>query len=163
MTADDLSSGDLIALISTINVNCEQPFTERLKQLMEQKGPDDDRIVCIIYDGIMHFSEAAASHLSLPSVILPTSSTATMLTYAAFPQLRQEGHIPVQDSAPEDMVPGLHPIRFKDLPLFHFGDLDSLFQLIARVQFKNLFCSHLEHHGLLGKPTIRTTPENTTS
>ncbi|KAK6927035.1 hypothetical protein RJ641_008754 [Dillenia turbinata] len=69
-----------------------QPFTEHLKQFMEQKGPDHDRIMCINYDGIKHFSEAAAHHLNLPSIIRRTSSTATILAYAAFPLLR-EGHI----------------------------------------------------------------------
>ncbi|KAL5747993.1 hypothetical protein ACOSQ2_025290 [Xanthoceras sorbifolium] len=59
----------------------------------------------------MYSVEAVAHSLKLPSIILRTSSPKSM-----------------------GMVPGLHPLRFKDLPVYDFKNEDTLLQLTATVR-----------------------------
>ncbi|VVA37851.1 PREDICTED: UDP-glycosyltransferase, partial [Prunus dulcis] len=72
-----------------------------------------------------------ANHLGLPSIILSTSSAANMLTYQEIPRLLKDGYIPIPDAMMLELVPGLEPLRFKDLPITNFRDLDDLPQLIV--------------------------------
>lgn len=92
----DISSGDVIAMVSIINVNCEAPLRELLAQMMERQDKHGEIIACIIYDGVMYFSEAVANHLKVPSIIVRTSSAGTGLAQTAIPRLRAEGYIPLQ-------------------------------------------------------------------
>ncbi|XP_059625233.1 UDP-glucose iridoid glucosyltransferase-like [Cornus florida] len=134
LTVTNTSSGDLISLVKTLNINCEVPFQECLAQMMDQNQDQHGKVACIIYDTLMYFSEAVANHLKLPSIVLRTSGAYSGLAYRAILQLQAEGlHIPIQDSVLQDLVPGLHPLRFKDLPLSNFGPLENLLQLVAIV------------------------------
>ncbi|KAA8549335.1 hypothetical protein F0562_001019 [Nyssa sinensis] len=126
----DAATMDFMALITALNANSEVPLRERLSPMMKQEE-QNDRIACIIYDAIMYKTEAVANHLKIPSIVLETGSAATLLTYAAVPRLQADGYIPLQDSMSQDLVPLLHPFRFKDLPIFNFPNLEALLQLLA--------------------------------
>ncbi|KAJ0083743.1 hypothetical protein Patl1_31330 [Pistacia atlantica] len=121
---------DFLAFMSSLNLNCRAPFQEFLSQMIG-KQEQQDELPCIIYDALMYFAEAVSSQLKLPSIILQTCSVTTMLTYFAYPRLQEEGYIPPQDSNSTELVPGLHLLRFKDLPSNTFDDLDPTLQLIA--------------------------------
>ncbi|CAL8999095.1 unnamed protein product [Prunus brigantina] len=99
---------------------------------MMEKEDQHSKIACIIYDEYMYFSEEVANHLGFPSIILSTSSAANMLTYQAIPRLLKDGYIPIPDAMMLELVPGLEPLRFKDLPITNFRDLDDLLQLIVK-------------------------------
>ncbi|XP_031270503.1 UDP-glycosyltransferase 76E1-like [Pistacia vera] len=105
-----------LAFMSSLNLNCRAPFQEFLSQMIG-KQEQQDELPCIIYDALMY--------------ILQTCSVTTMLTYFAYPRLQEEGYIPPQDSNSTELVPGLHLLRFKDLPSNTFDDLDPTLQLIA--------------------------------
>ncbi|KAJ0083357.1 hypothetical protein Patl1_31212 [Pistacia atlantica] len=77
------------------------------------------------------FAEAVACNLKLPSIMLRTSSATNLLSYYAYPRLQEEGYIPFQDSMNLELVPGLHPLRFKDLSISNMDCLEqsSLAQL----------------------------------
>ncbi|CAK9187892.1 unnamed protein product [Ilex paraguariensis] len=118
--ADNLSGYDtsfwnLLEVISVINVNCKAPLQQYLVQMMEKLEPHD-KVCCIIYDTIMHFTDAVANHLNLPSIILRTTSASNVLAWDAIPRLQEGGYISLQESLANELVPELYPLRFKDLP-----------------------------------------------
>ncbi|KAJ9146737.1 hypothetical protein P3X46_028968 [Hevea brasiliensis] len=122
----DVASLDIVSLISYLNGNCEAPLLESLSQIMEKPHT---KITCIIYDTLMHYSEAVANRLKLTSIILRTSSVATLIAYSKFTQLQQEGYFPLKEHLLQEMVPVLYPLRFKDLPTIDFASLESLMEL----------------------------------
>ncbi|KAH7542363.1 hypothetical protein FEM48_Zijuj02G0065400 [Ziziphus jujuba var. spinosa] len=77
----------------------------------------DDEIVYIILDEHMYFTKAVATKLNLPTIILQTTSFATFIARFALLRLKVEGYIPSRDAISNEMVPKLHPLKFKDLPL----------------------------------------------
>ena len=91
----DTSPGNRLALFKTINNNCEEPLRESLAQTMNQQEPHD-QVVCIIYDQIMYFSEAVASHLKLPCMNFRTTGASFALASKEIPRLVAEGYIPRQ-------------------------------------------------------------------
>ncbi|OIT38463.1 PREDICTED: UDP-glucose iridoid glucosyltransferase-like [Nicotiana attenuata] len=115
-----------ISLLLALNDNIEVTLQERLAHLQQQS----DGIVCIVYDSIMYKVAEVANNLKIPSVILDTSSASLSWTYAAFTRLEAKGYFPLKDSIAEDLVPGLDPLRFKDLPIFKFPHVDDLINLI---------------------------------
>ncbi|OWM68771.1 UDP-glucose iridoid glucosyltransferase-like [Punica granatum] len=122
LSKDEVQSRDLVSLVLTLNTKCEQPLREFLAQ---------DRIACVFYDALMYFSESAARPLKIPSVILHTNSAASSLARSFLHQLKALGFIPLQESMLQDPVPQLQPLRFKDLPISHFGRLEDHLQLIS--------------------------------
>ncbi|KAM7258194.1 hypothetical protein ACFE04_013935 [Oxalis oulophora] len=119
----DPSIQDFPSFLSNLNIDLKVPLEDCLSKIMKDKCHDP----CIIYDGNMHFAEEVAHCLNLPSIVLRTSSAASSLAYQEFPRLRNEGYIPLQDEDSDSSakpVPGLHPLRFKDLP---FGNSKKLF------------------------------------
>ncbi|KAM7522138.1 hypothetical protein LguiA_012040 [Lonicera macranthoides] len=135
--ADNLSEhntfpGNLLAFLKTINNNCEAPLRKCLAEMIEQHGPHD-QVVCIIHDTLMYYSAAVANHMKIPSIVLYTNSAASVQAYFAIPPLQAEGHIPLKDSMLRDIVPGLQPLRFKDLPL-HNSELEDLLQIVSIVR-----------------------------
>ncbi|KAB1220160.1 UDP-glycosyltransferase 76E2 [Morella rubra] len=62
---------------------------------MELRRDQEDDIACIIHDEFMYFSEAVATSLKLPSIILRTTSAATSLARPTIVQLQAEGRIPL--------------------------------------------------------------------
>ncbi|KAF3454622.1 hypothetical protein FNV43_RR05070 [Rhamnella rubrinervis] len=74
--ADGLSevdvSSEVAHIMSTINVNCKLSF----QQLMDSQ--EVENIACVIFDEAMYFSEAVATNLKLPSIVLRTTSAANV-------------------------------------------------------------------------------------
>ncbi|GLU02296.1 hypothetical protein SLE2022_195500 [Rubroshorea leprosula] len=128
-----ISSGNTISLIFEINMNCQAPFLECLVRMTEQQKLHDE-IACIIYDELMYFSDTAVARMKLPSITFCTTSAATFNARLDLLQLKEEGYLPFQDAALQDLVPGLHPLRFKDLPLSRFGATEDLFQLMSNLK-----------------------------
>ncbi len=62
------------------------------------------KITYVIYDTLMYYSEAVANSLKLPSIILRTSSVATLIAFSKFTQLQQEGYLPLKG-----IIDPLHP------------------------------------------------------
>lgn len=92
----DISSGNPTAQLSALNVNCQTPLREYLAhQMMEQKEKHDE-IACIIYDGLMYFSEAVANDLRIPSIHFRSTGAAAGIGHTAFPRLQAEGYIPLE-------------------------------------------------------------------
>nr|XP_027068778.1 UDP-glucose iridoid glucosyltransferase-like [Coffea arabica] len=127
-----IANKDRISQVSIINTKCEAPLQESLTNLIKQKP--QSRVNCIIYDTVMYCAEAVASNMKLPSIILRTSSASSFIAYCAILNLPLEDCIPLKESISQELVPGLHSIRFKDLPASnYFGDLKDLLNLLGHV------------------------------
>ena len=85
------SFGDF-GIVTALNKNCEGPLTECIQQMLKAEDPQD-RLSCIVYDSVMHFSQSVADHLKLPGICVRTSPAATMLAFAVFPRLHEQGYI----------------------------------------------------------------------
>lgn len=97
--AASFASMDITDVILCLNTSCKAPLKKSLTQIIESKEEDDlynNKLPCIVYDGSMYYAEAVAHELELPSIMVRTTSSATLLTYYSFPQLQKQGYIPLQ-------------------------------------------------------------------
>ncbi|KAL5747970.1 hypothetical protein ACOSP7_025001 [Xanthoceras sorbifolium] len=130
-------SDDFSGQISNLNSNCKAPLQELLTQIVLKKQEQHEEPPCIIYDPMMYYVKAVAHHLKLPSILFRTSCATNMLSWYVCPGIQKEGYTPFQDFKSLELVPGLHPLRFKDLPVIPNSDvkiLDALRQLVTCVQ-----------------------------
>ncbi|XP_048226413.1 UDP-glucose iridoid glucosyltransferase-like isoform X2 [Ricinus communis] len=130
LSDQEIASGNLVVLISALSDKCKKPFQECLLQMIVRQDSDDE-IACIIDDELMHFSEAVASQMKLPSMILRTISAATFISRVVLLQIQEGGSIPFPDAISLDPVPELSSLRFKDLPISKFGLTNNYLQLIS--------------------------------
>ncbi|CAL5424501.1 unnamed protein product [Camellia sinensis] len=121
LTNCDTSSGDFPTFVSTINTNCEAPIKECMAQMMNQEERMWNEVACIIYDTLMHATETVTNHLKISTIALRTTGASAMVVYGCMTRLYK------------DLVPGLHPLRFKDLPISKFDSVESLLQLLSIV------------------------------
>nr|XP_028954952.1 UDP-glucose iridoid glucosyltransferase-like [Malus domestica] len=129
LTAEEISSGNVLAFLLAINANCKASFRQCLTQVMEQEP--DNKITCAIRDDLMYFTEAVAKDLNIPNIMLRTSSVTNVLARTAVPQLHSKGHIPFPDSQSLNPVPDFHPLRFKDLPTSNFDTFEKYSELVV--------------------------------
>ncbi|MBA0818189.1 hypothetical protein Gohar_021141 [Gossypium harknessii] len=155
-----ISADDLLPFISLLNLNCGVPFQECLaKMVQKQEVENEPSIACIVYDECMYFCDAVAKYVKLPSIVLRTTSASTYLSRNAILQLKAEGVLTSQGtstniqgavaslisaleslfnifylgSTSQDLVPGLHPLRFKDLPVSKIGTPEIFLQFITNM------------------------------
>ncbi|KAH7542360.1 hypothetical protein FEM48_Zijuj02G0065100 [Ziziphus jujuba var. spinosa] len=138
----DISTGDLIHIISTINVNCKLSF----QQLLESHNVI---FRCIIFDELMHFCQTLAANIKLPRITLSTGNFATCLSRSALFQLILDGQIPFTGRskllidgkeealdlnfilAQKRCFPKLEQLWFKDHPIPRSPDLNGFVQLMT--------------------------------
>ncbi|KAB2021035.1 hypothetical protein ES319_D07G112300v1 [Gossypium barbadense] len=129
-----ISADDLLPFISLLNLNCGVPFQECLaKMVQKQEVENEPSIACSVYDECMYFCDAVAKCVKLPSIVLRTTSASTYLSRNAILQLKAEGVLTSQGSTSQDLVPGLHPLRFKDLPVSKIGTPEIFLQFITNI------------------------------
>ena len=88
LSANDISSGDLVSIIQRLNANCKSHFQECLSKIIILED-----IACIIYDELLYFTEEVANFLKLPSIILRTTSATTLLARTTLGQLKVQGRV----------------------------------------------------------------------
>ncbi|KAL5580889.1 hypothetical protein UlMin_013331 [Ulmus minor] len=128
LTSHEIEHRHPLANLAAINNNCKEILQRSLEQLREEK---QEEITCIISDEYMYFCEEVANNLKLPSITLSTTSAATTIARPGLAQLKKEGQIPCQDSRLHELVPNLHPLRFKDLS-FPIPHLDKFVFLVEK-------------------------------
>ncbi|KAF3536686.1 hypothetical protein F2Q69_00019295 [Brassica cretica] len=109
LTESDLKNLGPLQFMMKLNQICEATFKQCLGQLLKEQG-DHDEVVCVVYDEYMHFSKAAAMEFQLPSVVFSTTN------------------VEMQDK----LFPGLHPLRYKDLPTSAFGPIESMLRVYSK-------------------------------
>ncbi|KAF3499881.1 hypothetical protein F2Q69_00044198 [Brassica cretica] len=127
LTDSDLKNLGPVQFLMKLNQACEASFKQCLGQILKEQG-DDDEIACVIYDEYMSLSKAAAKEFQLPSVVFSTTSATAFLCRSVIAKVNADKFlIDMKDLELQDkLFPGLHPLRYKDLPTSAFGPLESI-------------------------------------
>ncbi|KAF9589262.1 hypothetical protein IFM89_022180 [Coptis chinensis] len=124
------STKDVSAFLTILNHKCVEPFRDCLvNKILSQKH--EPPVACLISDATMHFTQLVADSLQLPRIVLRTSSPMSFVGFAAFPDLRQKGYVPVRESELEAPVPEIPHLKLKDLPVIKSYNSEVFFQLAA--------------------------------
>ncbi|CAN8268280.1 unnamed protein product [Cochlearia groenlandica] len=99
----------------------------RLLLLKEVKEQSND-IACIIYDALMYFCEGVAKEFKIPCAIFCTTSATNQVCCRVLSKLNMED-LDMQD----ELIEGLHPLRYKDLPTWGFGSIESVLEVCREV------------------------------
>ncbi|KAG7611066.1 UDP-glucuronosyl/UDP-glucosyltransferase [Arabidopsis suecica] len=129
LPASDLKNLGPVWFLLKLNKECEFSFKECLGQLLLQKQliPEEE-IACVIYDEFMYFAEAAAKEFNLPKVIFSTENATAFACRSAMCKLyAKDGLAPLKEGCgrEEELVPELHPLRYKDLPTSAFAPVEA--------------------------------------
>ncbi|XP_050139192.1 UDP-glucose iridoid glucosyltransferase-like [Malus sylvestris] len=127
LTAEEISSGNAVAISLAINANCTACFRQRLTQFMEQDP--ENKITCLIHDDLMYFTKAVAKDLNIPNIMLRTTSVTNFLARTALLRLHSKGYIPFPDSQSLNPLPDVDHLRLKDLPTNNFDTLEKYSEL----------------------------------
>ncbi|PIA52246.1 hypothetical protein AQUCO_01000248v1 [Aquilegia coerulea] len=110
---------DFPVLWESLKTNCLVPFRNLIINKLNNSY-NLPPVSCIIYDGVMSFTLDVAQELGIPAVLFWTTSACGFMGYLEFPNLPQEGLIPLKGygylDTPIDWIPGLKDIRLRDIP-----------------------------------------------
>ncbi|ESQ35380.1 hypothetical protein EUTSA_v10007597mg [Eutrema salsugineum] len=134
LTDSDLKNLGALQFLLKLNQTCGESFKHCLGQLLKEQDNNDD-IACVIYDEYMYFSQAATKEFQLSSIVFSTTSATAFVCRSVLAKVNAEVFlIDIKDPELQDKVfPGLHPLRYKDLPTSAFGPLESLLKLYSEV------------------------------
>ncbi|KAF7805412.1 UDP-glucose iridoid glucosyltransferase-like [Senna tora] len=122
-----ISSHNLTTITSTLNTNCASPLKHSLLLHMNQHN-----VLCLIYDGLMHFADSVARQLNIPSLLLRTTSVTNLLAYHALLHQQNLPNFKDREGWREMEVPNLEAVRFKDLPNFNCPDSEALLKQLKK-------------------------------
>ncbi|CAH8280246.1 unnamed protein product [Arabidopsis lyrata] len=131
LTESDLKNLGPQNFVLKLNQICEASFKQCIGQLLREQCNDD--IACVVYDEYMYFSHAAVQEFQLPSVVFSTTSATAFVCRSVLSRVDAESFlIDMKDPETQDKVfPGLHPLRYKDLPTSAFGPLGSTLKVYS--------------------------------
>ncbi|KAI3819847.1 hypothetical protein L1987_13699 [Smallanthus sonchifolius] len=116
---------DIPSLCKSTSETCLEPFKALLSKL--NGTTTTPPVSCIVSDGVMSFTLDAADELGIPEVLFWTSSACGFLAYTHYSTLRENGFIPLKDTADltngyldtiVDCIPSMKGMRLKDMPTF---------------------------------------------
>ncbi|KAI9081231.1 hypothetical protein K1719_036803 [Acacia pycnantha] len=117
---------DIPSLCESTRRTCLAPFTDLIKKL--NNSPHVPPVTCIVSDGVMSFTVDAAKQLGIPDVLFWTTSACGFICYVHYRQLIDKGLTPLKDPSDLangyldntviDWIPGIKPIRLRDMPSF---------------------------------------------
>ncbi|KAI9081237.1 hypothetical protein K1719_036809 [Acacia pycnantha] len=117
---------DIPSLCESTRRTCLAPFTDLIKKL--NNSPHIPPVTCIVSDGVMSFTVDAAKQLGIPDVLFWTTSACGFICYVHYRQLIDKGLTPLKDPSDLtngyldntviDWIPGIKPIRLRDMPSF---------------------------------------------
>ncbi|KAK9070413.1 hypothetical protein SSX86_010815 [Deinandra increscens subsp. villosa] len=109
--------GNLLRLFNYINTSLVDPFRECLERLMSE----DDGVACLITDAQWYSTQSVADDLKVPRIVHRTSNISSFRAFSRIRILREMDLIrrfSDQEMKSEELVPGLEPLKVKDLPKF---------------------------------------------
>ncbi|MFS7903318.1 putative UDP-glucuronosyl/UDP-glucosyltransferase [Helianthus anomalus] len=125
----DISAG-FTNFFKTLNNNCKTHLHNHLIQIINaQNNSSDKESVVVIHENLTFFAGIVAGDLGLSAILLRGSSAAFFPAFNIIPQLHQDGNFPPPDSLLQEIVPGLYPFRYKDLP-FVGRPIDQTLELV---------------------------------
>ncbi|KAK2971780.1 hypothetical protein RJ640_018469 [Escallonia rubra] len=103
------------------------PFCDLISKLNDGSFAGVPPVTCIVSDGVMSFTLAAAKQFGIPEVFFWTTSACGLLAYAQYRSLIEKGLTPLKDMSDVtngylettvDWIPGLKDMRLRDFPSF---------------------------------------------
>ncbi|VFQ85543.1 unnamed protein product [Cuscuta campestris] len=129
--SDADATQDIPSLCRSTSTACLLPFMELLTKLNKDSAAASSDapppVSCIVSDGVMSFTVAAAEQLGVPEVLFWTPSACGFLGYMHYSKLVDLGYTPLKDEScltnghletKLDCVEGMKGIRLRDLPSF---------------------------------------------
>ncbi|XP_015060144.1 7-deoxyloganetin glucosyltransferase-like [Solanum pennellii] len=126
--SDADATQDIPSLNESTTNTCLGPFRELLAKLNGTNNTSNvPPVTCIVSDGIMSFTLAAAQEIGVPEVQLWTTSACGFLGYMHYTTLIEKGYAPLKDvsyltngylETTLDCIPGMKDVRLRDLPSF---------------------------------------------
>ncbi|CAL5089557.1 unnamed protein product [Urochloa decumbens] len=131
---------DILAKLLALNAACAAPFRDALASLLLCSGGHDD-VACAVVDGQCYAAMRAAGELGVPVLALRTDSAAALRNMLAIPRLRDAGYclLPIKvanvdaEEKLDEPVPGLEPLRVRDLIRVDGCDAGELCSFVASV------------------------------
>ena len=94
LSDQDIASMDLTSNVKRVNENCKEIFRASLERVIEEGAESRGEVTrCVISDELMFFAEDVASDLKLPSMILRTTSAATLSARSGLVKLYEQGRL----------------------------------------------------------------------
>ncbi|CAN6180405.1 unnamed protein product [Urochloa humidicola] len=132
------SDSDILTKLLALNAACAAPFRNALASLLLRlrggHGQDHDDVACAVVDGQCYAAMRAAGELGVPVLALRTDSAAALRNMLAIPRLRDAGYcLPIKEEKLDELVPGLEPLRVRDLIRVDGCDADELCGFVTSV------------------------------
>ncbi|CAN6203491.1 unnamed protein product [Urochloa humidicola] len=127
---------DILAKLLALNAACAAPFRDALASLLLRRRADDhDGVACTVVDGQCYSAMRAAGELGVPVLALRTDNAAALRSMLAIPRLRDAGYydLPIKEEKLDEPVPGLEPLRVRDLIRVDGCDAGELCGFVASV------------------------------
>ncbi|MCD7465905.1 hypothetical protein HAX54_002119 [Datura stramonium] len=118
---------DIPSLCESTTTTCLGPFRDLLAKLNDTYTSNVPPVSCVVSDGVMSFTLAAAQELGVPEVLFWTTSACGFLGYMHYSTVIEKGYAPLKDASyltngyletRLDCIPGMKDIRLRDLPSF---------------------------------------------
>lgn len=118
---------DIPSLCESTTKTCLGPFRDLLAKLNDTYTSNVPPVSCIVSDGVMTFTLAAAQELGVPEVLFWTTSACGFLGYMHYSTVIDKGYAPLKDASyltngyletTLDCIPGMKDVRLRDLPSF---------------------------------------------
>ncbi|CAN6180400.1 unnamed protein product [Urochloa humidicola] len=122
---------DILTKLLALNAAIAAPFRDGLASLL---GRPHDDVVCAVVDGQCYAAMRAAGELRVPVLALRTDSAAALRNMLAILRLRDAGYcLPIKEEKLDEPVPGLEPLRVRDLIRVDGCDADEFCGFVASV------------------------------
>ncbi|KAF4361810.1 UDP-glycosyltransferase 76F1 [Cannabis sativa] len=132
-TEASTSKNDILSFLLHLNTKCVQPFKDCLATLLSQAALDVKPYTCLIYDGLLNFTQAVSCSLNLPTVVLRTGGASSFVVFAAFPLLWEKGYLPIQESRLEEQVIEFPPLKVKDIPTMNTPNQEKFVEFLKAI------------------------------
>lgn len=125
--SDSNATQDIPSLLDSTSKHCLAPFRDLLSKLNNTALSNVPPVTCIVSDGVMTFTLAAAEELGIPDVLFWTTSAYGFMGYVQYRDLVDKGYTPLKDvsyltngylDTSLDWIPSMKGIRLKDIPSF---------------------------------------------
>ncbi|PAN10235.1 hypothetical protein PAHAL_2G080700 [Panicum hallii] len=125
------ASPDQAERMMGLNAACEAPFQAALEELVRRGGGP---VACAVVDGQWYGMLGAARRAGVPALALGAGSAAAFLAMLAAPRPRADGYVPIEEADRlDEVVPGLEPLRVRDLIGLDGSDGETVLRFAASV------------------------------
>ncbi|KAK3124857.1 hypothetical protein QOZ80_7BG0594830 [Eleusine coracana subsp. coracana] len=124
-------NADMVEQMIGFNAACEAPFQAALEALLLQE--DEPRVCAVVVDGQWYAMLGAAKRAGVPALAMRADGAATFLSMLATPRLRADGYVPIEGERLDEPVPGLDPLRVRDLIRVDVSHEETVLRFITLV------------------------------